>query len=134
MAAAAAAAAGSKLPLDAVAGGKKRRPNKRKSDLEENYPDYLMQAFYGDVLLSAASSDTNALSAAMTTPKKRRRKPTLSTSGAGGIPGLGGPSRSRTVSAASNDHSQHGFGDAAAFRKSVSRIIYESGFYAFRAG
>ncbi|TNN14484.1 Histone-lysine N-methyltransferase 2C [Schistosoma japonicum] len=31
---------------------KRRRQNKRKSELEDNYPDYLMKAFYGANLLS----------------------------------------------------------------------------------
>ncbi|VDD78608.1 unnamed protein product [Mesocestoides corti] len=76
-AAAAAVAAGSRLPLDAAVPifGKKRRPNKKKSDLEEIYPDYLMQAFYGDSLLSAGTSDTSSADGlgGMSGKRKRRR-------------------------------------------------------------
>ncbi|BHF72613.1 Lysine Methyltransferase 2D [Sparganum proliferum] len=43
--------------------GKKRRPTKHKSNLEESYPDYLMQAFYGGSLLAASDR-----------AKKRRRR------------------------------------------------------------
>lgn len=70
--------------------GKKRRPNKKKSDLEENYPDYLMQAFYGDKLLSSASSDTTAVGAmAAVIGKKRRRKSSASCqAGAGSQTGV----------------------------------------------
>uniref|UniRef100_A0A5K3G1T3 Uncharacterized protein n=1 Tax=Mesocestoides corti TaxID=53468 RepID=A0A5K3G1T3_MESCO len=48
-AASAAVAAGSRLPLDAAVPtfGKKRRPKKKKSDVEEIDPDHRMQAFYG---------------------------------------------------------------------------------------
>lgn len=56
-------------PLSKVpqAMDKKRRQAKKKSDLEENYPDYLMQAFYGAGLLTADRQNNN-------TNNKRRRK------------------------------------------------------------
>uniref|UniRef100_A0A5K3FXY3 Mediator of RNA polymerase II transcription subunit 13 n=1 Tax=Mesocestoides corti TaxID=53468 RepID=A0A5K3FXY3_MESCO len=54
---------------------KKRRPKKKKSDVEEIHPDYLMQAFYGDRLLSAAASDARSAGGmgGMSGKRKRRR-------------------------------------------------------------
>lgn len=58
--------------------GKKRRTNKKKSDLEENYPEYLMKAFFSEKLLASASSDPCGSEgpggAGLSGLKKRRRK------------------------------------------------------------
>ncbi|KAL5109440.1 Histone-lysine N-methyltransferase 2C [Taenia crassiceps] len=85
---------------------KKRRPNKKKSDLEENYPDYLMQAFYGEKLLSSASSDTAAAGAmAAAIGKKRRRKSSTSCQ-------VGAGSRTGAVSG-----EQYQLGESSDFRR-----------------
>ncbi|CAH8563642.1 unnamed protein product [Dicrocoelium dendriticum] len=39
--------------LESTAGNKRRKQQKKKSELEDSYPDYLMEAFYGSYFLTA---------------------------------------------------------------------------------
>ena len=90
--------------------GKKRRSNKKKSDLEEIYPDYLMQAFFGEKLLASASYDTSGTGGAL--GKKRRRKPSSS-----GQDAAGSSNPSRTISTAE----QYQLGESSSdFKRMVS--------------
>lgn len=94
--------------------GKKRRPNKRKSDLEEMYPDYLMKAFFSEKLLASASNEPGTANAAngagSIAGKKRRRKPSTTSS----APGPPVPSRSLSIT------EQYPLGETGGFRKMVS--------------
>ncbi|VUZ48928.1 unnamed protein product, partial [Hymenolepis diminuta] len=91
--------------------GKKRRPNKKKSDLEEMYPDYLMKAFFSEKLLASASNEPGTASAAngagSIAGKKRRRKPSTTSS----APGPPVPNRSLSIT------EQYPLGEAGGFRK-----------------
>lgn len=98
---------------------KKRRPNKKKSDLEETYPDYLMQAFFSEKLLASASSDpgpagTTAGTDALT-GKKRKRKPSITAAAAG--PLIEGRSGVRSLSMVSSELCLPG--EPGSFRKMV---------------
>ncbi|VDO04879.1 unnamed protein product [Rodentolepis nana] len=91
--------------------GKKRRPNKKKSDLEEMYPDYLMKAFFSEKLLASASNEPGATSGAGSVVGiKRRRKPsTTSVAACSSI-----PSRSLSIT------DQYSLGESGGFRKAES--------------
>ncbi|VDD79029.1 unnamed protein product [Mesocestoides corti] len=116
---AAAVAAGSRLPLAAAVPtfGKKRCSSRKKSDLEEIYPNYLMQAFFGDRLLpeaaAAASDASSAGGMGGISSKRKRRRLSLTTQVTAG---------NRTMSAASTEQFQPG--EATDLKRPVRQHLF----------